>query len=223
MKNPFSTQEKVRSTLAAAGRQMGIPEIRNIIGLSGSAGYARVSRAMCDLMKSRQVERCARGLYRYLNERPASDYCAKQRRMQRIMWLRSKRGETFSSRHIAEVAECSLYTAQKYIAFLCGKGVVRKAGQMYTTTTPAPLYIGEDDYLRDDNWPVMRAQSKTRALDACLNEMRELTQRFFAVETINDETISNLKTAVSRLGALVDECGKMKHSLRQTGNRGDAA
>jgi len=215
MKNPFSTQAKVRDALATAGREMGIPEIRDIIGLSGSGGYARVNRAMNDLMKAKQVERCGRGLYRYQKDRPGSDYCAKQRRMQRIMWLRSKRGESFTVRHIAEVAECALYTAQRYIAFLAGKGVIRKAGQTYTTTTPAPLYSGEDDYLNDDAWPVMRAQSKTRELDALLNEMRDLAQRFFAVDNFTEETLLNLQNTVSGLAALVEECGKLKHSSSQ--------
>jgi hypothetical protein len=59
----------------------------------------------------------------------------------------------------------------------------------------------------------MRAQSKTRDLDARMNEIREIAARFFAVEKLDKDTITNLKTLASRLGGLVDECGKIKGSL----------
>lgn len=209
--NPLSTQGKVRGVLKTASAPLRVPEIRDRIGLSGAEGYNRVHRAICDLMRAKQCERAERGCYIYLADRPESAYCKTQRVMQRIMWIRSKNGNPFTARRIAELAGCSLYMAQKYVAWLLEKGVVRQEGRAQVAVTSyAPLYLGEDAYLTSDDWPVMRAQSKTRDLDACMNEIREIAARFFAVEKLDEETLSNLKTLASRLGELVGECGKIK-------------
>jgi predicted transcriptional regulator len=214
--NPFSTQSKVRSALKNAGAPVRVPQIRDLIGLAGEEGYNRVHRAICDLMKARQVERFDRGRYRYLADRPESDYCKTQRVMQRIMWMRSKNGKPFTARKISELARCSLCSAQKYLAWLLEKGILRKEGQTQVAVTAyAPLYLGEDAYLANDDWPVMRTWSKTRELDACLNEMREIAGRFFAVEKLDEKTLSDLKAAASGLVNLVGECGKIKHILSQ--------
>jgi len=219
-RNPFSTQAKVRSTLAASDRPMRIPEIRDRIGLSGADGYARVNRAMTDLHKARQTERVGRGLWIYAGDKPDSAYCAAQRRMQRIMWKRSKCGEFFTARRIAELSESTLWFAQKYIAFLSDRGVLRKEGKIQVGKAAyAPLYIGDDAYLITDEWPVMRTKSGIREMDACLNEMRELAQRFFAVDNLDADNLLNLKDTVSRLGVLVDECENIKSNLRQTGKK----
>jgi len=214
--NPFSTQAKVRSALAAADRPLRVPEIRDLIGLTGQDGCDRVNWAVTDLSKARQAERVGRGLWIHAGGKPDSAHCAAQRRMHRIMWKRSKRGEMFTARSISEAAECTLWFAQKYVAFLIDKGVLRKEGKVQVGRAAyAPLYIGDDDYLPSDDWPVMRAQNRTRELDACLNEMRELAQRFFAIEKLDADGILNLKEAVSRLGSLVGECEKTKGSLSQ--------
>ena len=211
--NPFSTQSKVRSALKTAEQPLRIGDIRDIIGLPGADGYARVNRAIVDLIKARQVERFDRGRYRFLADRPDAEYCKKQRVMQRIMWMRSKNGNPFTARKIAELSGVSLYLTQKYIAWLMEKGVLRKEGNIQVAETAyAPLYLGDDDYLANDDWPVMRALSKTRELDAALNEMRELAQRFFALEKLDKETLLNLQTTAARLGDLVGECGKIKGS-----------
>ncbi len=220
--NPFSTQSKVRSALREAGRPLRCAEIRDLVGLEGESGYNRVHRAICDLLKAGQAERAERGCYRYVEGRPEGEPCRAQRTMQRIMWLRSKNGNPFTARRIAELAGCSLYQAQKYLAWLTDKGVLRPAGRAQVSASAyAPLYLGDDPWLGSDAWPLMRAHSRTRQLDACLNEMREIAGRFFSVEGLDNETLSHLRTSVSRLGALVGECEKIKGSLRQTENRGE--
>jgi len=219
--NPFSTQSKVRAALKTADRPLRIPAIRDLIGLSGQDGYDRVNRAMTDLRKARQAERVDRGLWIYAGDRPDSAYCAVQRRMQRIMWKLSKRGEAFTARGIAELSDATIWYAQQYVAFLIREGVIRKRGQTMMKTAATPLYIGEDHYLTSDDWPVMRSQSRTREMDACLLEMRELAQRFFSVENLTSQTILNLKDAASRLGFLVGECEKMKRNMRQNTNEGE--
>ncbi len=211
--NPLSTQGKVRSALKSAGISLRVTEIRDLIGLSGESGYNRVHRAICDLLKAKQCERVDRGTFRYVADRPESDYCKTQRVMQRVMWMRSKNGNPFTARRISELAGCSLYTAQKYLAWLLEKGVVRQEGRIQVAETAyAPLYIGEDGYLGNDDWPVMRAQSKARDMNAAMNEMREIAAQFFSIERIDAEALSNLKTLASRLGNLVGECEKIKCS-----------
>ncbi len=211
--NPLSTQSKVRSVLKASDVSLRISEIRDRIGLSGEDGYARVNRAITDLIKARQAERYDRGRYRYLADKPDAEYCKKQRVMQRIMWMRSKGGRPFTARHIAETANASLYMTQKYIAWLAEKGVLRKEGKVQVAETAyAPLYLGDDEYLASDAWPIMRTPPKARELDAAIHEMHELAQRFFAVEGLDGDTLSNLQTTASRLGELVSECGKLKCS-----------
>ena len=211
--NPFSTQSLVRGALKDAGRPLRVTEIRDLIGLSGADGYARVNHALRDLRKAKQCERAERGYYRFLEGKPESDYCKTQRAMQRIMWMRSKNGNPFTARKIAELAGCSLYQAQKYVAWLTEKGVLRQVGKAPVAVTAyAPLYLGDDGYLVSDDWPVMRAQAKTQQLDGVLSEMREIAGRFFSIERLDADTISNLKTLVSRLGDLVGECDGIKHS-----------
>lgn len=218
-KNPFSTQSKVRGALKASGQPMRMSEIRDLIGLSGADGYARVNKAVQELLKSRQIERSGWGRYRYVADRPDADYCAKQRVMQRIMWMRSKNGSPFTVRKISELAGCSLFFAQKYVAYLADKGVIRKEGRVKTAATAyAPLYTGSDEYLKNDDWPVMRSEI-VKYLDAALTEMRELAGKFFAVEDFKEETLLNLKQAASRIGDLVEECGKIKGSLSQIGEK----
>ena len=90
--NPFSTQALVRGALKATDGPLRTSEIRDLIGLAGEEGYARVHRALESLRKAREVERVAVGRYQYAGERPDGASCTKQRRMQRIMWVRSKGG-----------------------------------------------------------------------------------------------------------------------------------
>ena len=214
--NPFSTQALVRGALKATDGPLRTSEIRDLIGLAGEEGYARVHRALESLRKAREVERVAVGRYQYAGERPDGASCTKQRRMQRIMWVRSKGGNPFTARRIAELADASLYGTQRYIAFLCGKGVLRKSGRVRVSAAAfAPLYIGADDCLKNDEWPFLRSPGRTQALDDCLNEMRELAGRFFAVDNLGEETLANLRAAALRLVDLVAECGQLKNSLRK--------
>lgn len=222
--DPFSTQSRVRGALRDAGTPLRVTEIRDLIGLEGESGYNRVHRAICDLQKAGQCERAERGRYRYVEDRPEGEFCRTQRTMQRIMWMRSKNGNPFTARKVSELAGCSLYTAQKYLSWLTDKGVLRPAGRAQVSVSAyAPLYLGADAWLGSDAWPVMRAQSRTRLLEACLNEMREIAGRFFALEGLDQEALSHLRTSVSRLGELVTECEKIKGSLRQSNEEGDGA
>jgi hypothetical protein len=215
--NPFSTQALVRGALKSAEHALRICEIRDRVGLAGEEGYARVSRALGSLRKAREVERIDAGRYRYAGERPDGEYCRKQRVMQRIMWMRSRNGNTFTARKIAELAGCSLYVAQRYIAYLSEKGVLRRAGKVRVSPAAyAPVYIGDGDWLKSDEWPFLRTPGRTQELDACLNEMRELATRFFAVDELSEQSLSNLTAAALRLGELVGQCRGFKRNLRKT-------
>ena len=212
-KNPFSTLSLVRGALKDAGRPLRVPEIRDLIGLAGEEGYNRTHRAICDLLKSKQCERTERGYYAYLEGRPENESCKAQRKMQRIMWMRSKNGNPFTARKISELAGCSLYQAQKYVAWLTGRGILRQVGKAPVAVSAyAPLYLGDEGHLASDDWPVMRAQPRTQQIEACLGEMREIAGRFFAVESLDDDTLLNLKALASRLCELTDECEKIKRS-----------
>jgi len=209
--NPNSTMSRVRDVLKTSGRPLRIVEIRDMIGLSGADGYARVNRALQDLQKGRQAGRFQHGRYVSLGDRPDADFCEKQRKMHRIMEYRARSGRSFTAREVAEQAECSLYLARECIGFLRARGVLRQDGsKQVCPTVLAPLYAVEEERINDD-WPFLRKGGRS-AIDGLFTDMRALAGRFFSIETDGKDTLKQLKEAADGLGDLVAQYEKIKRS-----------
>lgn len=202
----FSTQARVRNALKAHARPMRIAEIRDLIGLEGDKGCARVGRAIQSLLKSKEIERSDRGSYIWVNRIPDTAYCKKQQRMQRIMWIRSKTAKPFTARKVSELSECSLYLAKEYITFLRRKGYLYCAGRTRVASTGyAPTYLIPEDKL-NDAFPVMRKASKAAAVNECVEKLQELAASFFRMEDMCGETLSNLRSTAHELAEQIDRC-----------------
>jgi len=209
--NPNSTLSRVRDAMKSAGGPLRIVEIRDMIGLSGSDGYARVNRAMQDLIKARQAERHHHGRYVYLGDRPDAELCEKQRRMHRIMEYRARSGRTFTAREVAEQAECSLYLARECIGFLRRRGILRQDGQKKVCpSVSAPLYAVEEDRINTE-WPFLRKGGRIE-IDGLFTDMRALAGRFFSIETSGKDTAKQLRDAADGLGRLVSRFEEIKRS-----------
>ena len=214
-RQPFSTQSKVRGVLRAFGEPMRIVEIRALLGFEGPAGYARVNKAIRDLVKRGEVEKCGTGKYRWAGKLPDSAYCKKQKRMQRIMWIRSKKAQPFTARKVHELAECSIYLAKEYITFLRRKGYLEQIGKKQTTgRAVAPTYRAVQETLNDP-WPVMRKQGKAALIDECIEKLQALAANLFRMEDISRETLLNLKKTAHELAEQIDECEKAALGFRK--------
>ena len=213
----FSTQSRVRGLLKAINEPMRLVVIRDRLGFEGDLGYARINKAVGDLVKRGEVKKYAPGRYRWVGAVPDTEYCKKQKRMQRVMWIRSKKGEPFTARKIHELAECSIYLAKEYVTFLRKKGFIYQAGRARTTGRGyASTYLAVEEKLNSE-WPVMRKQGKTAIIDECIEKLQALAVNFFRMEDISRETLLNLLTTTVELAVQVRKCEKIALGLRKNG------
>jgi len=168
-----STQSRVLEAVRAAG-EMTVKGLQAALSLPGEKGYARISRAAQDLMKAGYIHRAAPGTYRYAGEPRDIEYCTRQRRMARVIRIRTTRHEPFTARELAELAEVSLDWSQRYISFLVQQGFLETAGvkRVGPSRVKAPVYLASLGRLNDD-WPVLRRQRRTAGLDTVAARIRE--------------------------------------------------
>lgn len=218
-RKPFSTQSRVRNALKANDRPMRIIQIRDLIGLEGDAGYARVNRALQGLLKSGEIERRSPGRYCWVWSVPDTEFCKKQKRMQRIMWIRTKKAQPFTARKVHELAECSIYLAKEYVTFLKRKGYLVKVGRKRTTGQAyAPTYLAVEEKLNDD-WPVIRKRGKAAAVDECVEKLQALAVNFFRIEDLSAETLLNLKTTARELAEQVVRCEEIARKFKKNSDQ----
>ncbi|RJP82776.1 MAG: hypothetical protein C4522_02720 [Desulfobacteraceae bacterium] len=212
MKSEKSIQSRVRSVLKAYKHPIRKNEIRDLIGLAGAKGYARVNNAVQDLVKSGAVERVSYGRYQWVGQSPDSRYYKMQTNLWRFMWIRTKKGKSFSARDVSEVTGSAHYTAQKYIGFLFKSGFIEKVGRKRAFKTNAPLYMILPDKM-NATVPLMKRQSGTAAIEKYLDEVRLLSASFFQIEDTKLETIQSLKNTNARIAALLNRCEVFAFSL----------
>lgn len=201
-----SLQSRVLEAVKAAGK-MSIIEVRNILELSGSNGYARISNVMRDLMRAGYFERVARGTYAWRGEPKDLDYAQAQRRMVRIVRIRTKRREAFTVRKLAELSGCSVDWSRRYVAFLVKQKLLERTGfeSVGVSQVKAPLYLAAESRLNEE-WPAMHRKKRTSDIDAVAERIRKMAIK------INREcqaTTASLKVMTGYLRAMADIAEKV--------------
>ena len=217
MRKSLSTSGLVRNLLKAHGDVMRKIEIRDLIGLSGDGGYARVNNAVNYLVKTGEVERPSYGRYRWLKEVPDAKYCKSQNKMWRFMWIRTKKNKPFTARNIHEVCDVALYTAKQYVTFLLKKDYLEKAGKKKAYKTNAPLYLIAPDKINTEV-PVMRRKRPTAKIEKYLDETRGLAAEYFRTADPKLETIRELLKTSRQINTILGNCEQIALSLRKKKN-----
>jgi hypothetical protein len=191
---------------------MTIKGLQAALELPGPKGYDRVSRAIRDLKRARFIERTGRGTYRYVGEPEDLDYTRSQKRMVRIIRIRTKRREPFTARKLSELSESSLSWAKRYIRLLVKKGYLKNVGfeRIGRSKVRAPVYLADDTRL-NDAWPAMRRQKKTAEIDDALSRIREMAYQVARDCEANRESlvsVSNLlKSMSTEINSVLVEMG----------------
>ncbi|MBW2052736.1 MAG: MarR family transcriptional regulator [Deltaproteobacteria bacterium] len=195
-----STQSRTLDAIRANG-QMTVKELQEALLLPGAKGYARISKAAQDLMKAGYVERIAPATYRYLGEPRDLDYLQTQKRMVRIIRIRTKRREPFTARKLAELSDCSADWAKRYIKRLLTSGHLEKVSYelLGPSRVKAPTYLAMDEKLNEE-WPTMRRQKKTSKLDHAAKKIREMAYQ--AAANCQADRESLIATAVCLRGMI---------------------
>lgn len=200
-KKEGSTQSLTLDAIRAAG-EITVKALQDVLGLEGDQGYARISRAARDLMLAGYIERTAPGTYRYVGTPPDIKYSGAQKRMMRLIRIRTKRAEPFTARTLAELTDVSLDWSQRFIRFQLAQGFIQKEGitRVGPSRVPTSVYLGVSEKMNED-WPVMKRQRKTASLDRQAAKVRE------AVFNLGREIRGNrdsLNSTADQLSALAD-------------------
>jgi len=176
-----------------AHKIMRIADIRDLIGLSGAKGWARVNRAVHDLTKSGEIERWSHGRYRWVGgKKPDIRYYKKQIQIWRLMWIKTRRNEAFSVRDLHEATGVAYYTIVQYVTYLKKNGYLTPAGKRRAYKTAAPLYLVAAERMKQTDPPLKKRVRKTAEIEKRLDTVRELAAEFFRIEDTRKDTIQGL-------------------------------
>lgn len=169
-----STQSRTLEAIKTSG-EITVKGIQSLLQLPGPEGYARICHAVRDLTRAGYIERSGRAQYRYVGEPKGLDYADGQKRMVRIIRIRTKRSEPVTARQLAELAEVSFDWAKRYIALGMRHGYLERVGTARTgANIPVRLYQGVQDKLNDE-WPVIKRHAKTEEVDQAVANVREMS------------------------------------------------
>jgi soluble cytochrome b562 len=216
-----STQARTLEAIKAGG-QITIKGLQAILDLPGAGGWARISHAIRDLSRTGYVERCGRATYRYLGEPEGLDYAAGQKRMVRVIRIRTRRREPFTARQLAELAEVGLDWAKRYLSFARKQGLIGQRGMTNTAANVrAKLYLGVEESLNEE-WPALRRQAKTEQLDNAVSEIRKETIRMAGDCRACRETLTGMRDGMVRLIASIDAALALIKEKTSTGEEDEA-
>ncbi|MBW2062624.1 MAG: hypothetical protein JRI95_13835 [Deltaproteobacteria bacterium] len=168
-----STQSRTFEAIKASG-EITIKGLQEILGMPGSKGYARISHAARDLMLAGYIERTAPATYKYVREPKDLDYAKAQKRMVRVIRIRTRRQEPITARKLSELSDCSLDWSRRYVNYLVKNGYLERTGfeRVGQSKVKASVYLGVESKLNDD-WPSIKRQRKTAKLDRITAKIRE--------------------------------------------------
>lgn len=200
-----SLQSQTLNVIRASG-QISLKGIQCALGRSEPGSSQRIKHAVLNLVKGGHVERMAPAIYAYTGRRGDLGYKNAQHRMARVIRIRTVRGEVFSARKLAELADCSWGWSQRYIHFLLGKGILEKRGYEVVgpTKTRAAVYLALTEKLNTE-WPILKRTGRIEELDNIVCEIRskafEISRACFAEK----RSLAATKDLVSALSRLVED------------------
>lgn len=160
-----SLQSRVFAAIKAAG-EIGAKDLRDALGITESKDVDRVAYAIKDLRKAGHIVRTGRARYRFGRERKDIEYVDGQRRMMRVIRIRTKKAEPFSARTLAELADISRDWAVRCVRFLVREGFMERVGVEHVgpSRVRAPVYLAVEGKLNDE-WPAYRREKVRRLED----------------------------------------------------------
>lgn len=167
-----SLQSQTLNVIRATGR-ISLKGIQRVLALPDPADHERIKHAVLNLVKGGHVERVAPATYAYTDKQSDLGYKNAQYRMARVIRIRTVRGEVFSARKLAELADCGCDWSQRYVRFLLSKGILEKRGheKVGPNKTKAALYLALEEKLNTD-WPTLRRTGRIAELDNIVCEIR---------------------------------------------------
>lgn len=205
-----SIQARVREAIKAHG-EISIKGMQEALGIPGPKGYSRITVAARDLMRRECIKRTSPGTYAYVGEPKGLDYSRAQRRMIRVIRIRTKRSAPFTARQLAELAECSHDWTKRYLTFLKKEGYVAAVGAVRVgpSRVKTPVYLAVPEKLNEE-WPAMRRNKKTSDIDAIASKIRETA---YKVARECDADAGSLKKAMGDLREMVEILESFTHAV----------
>lgn len=196
-----STQSQVFEAVREAG-EITVKALQTVLAMPGELGYARIYRTTYELMRAGYIKRSAPGTFKYVRSPKDIDYSKSQKRMIRVIRIRTRRNEPFTARILAEIADCSLNGSQRYIHFLVTKGFLARVGYYTISPNKAKMatYLALEEKLNDE-WPILRRQRKTESLDKITAAIRE---KAFAIGRTCQVDAASFLSVRESLQALLD-------------------
>ncbi len=204
-----SIQSRVREAIKAAGT-ITIKGLQEVLALEGDEGYARISRACTELKKSGYVEKTGQGTYSFVKEPRGLDRAKVQKRMARIIRIRTNRHDPFTVATLSELAACSRYWAKRYVTFLAKRGFLERVGSQRVglSRVKAPMYLGVREKLNEE-WPAMTACERSRETEERIQKIRtiaiEVARECDANKKTMGKIIEKRRSAISVAEEIIDQ------------------
>ncbi len=200
-----STQSKVFEAIKVAGETT-VKALQEVLAMPGELGYARIYRTTYELMRAGYINRSAPGTFKYVRSPKDIDYSKSQKRMMRVIRIRTRRNEPFTARVLSELADCSPHWSQRYIHFLVSKGLLVRVGYLSTSPNKAkmPTYLALEEKLNEE-WPVLKRQRKTEALDKISAEIRAKALNIGRTCQSDTSSLIEVRESVQTLLKLVED------------------
>lgn len=186
--------------------EMTVIGIRRALGLDDKKGWTLVNNALRELVKTGCAEKTGKAKYKYLKEPVDDAYLKTQKRMVRIIRIRTKKQEPFTAKILSELSDCSFGWAGRYIKHLVDNGIIERAGyiRQHTRGARAPAYLADEDRL-NDNWPALRRRKGTAELDSIMSDLREKAHRIAGFAKPDLESLKEVIDNASEIIALADK------------------
>jgi hypothetical protein len=190
-------------------REMTMIGLRRSLGLEGKSGWDLISNAAKELVKTGCIEKSGRAKFRYLQEPVDDSYLSTQKRMARVIRIRTKRVEPFTVKKLASLSDCSNNWAGRYIRHLLNHGCLEKVGskRQFERGAKAPTYLGAEEKI-NDNWPALRRRKSTARQDKLISGIRENAHRIAGFAKPDPGSLDEVKVQAREIIELADMAKK---------------
>jgi hypothetical protein len=190
-------------------REMTMIGLRRSLGLEGTSGWNLINNAASELVRTGCIEKSGRAKLRYLREPVDDGYLTTQKRMARVIRIRTKRMEPFTVKELAALSDCSENWASRYIKHLLSHGCIEKTGskRQFKRGAKAPSYLGVEEKL-NDNWPALRRRKSTTGQDKLISAIRENAHRIAGFAKPDPDSLEEVKAQAREIIELADKAKK---------------
>ena len=190
-------------------REMSMIGLRRSLGLEGKSGWNLINNAAREFIRTGCIEKSGRAKLKYVREPVDDRYLSTQKRMARVIRIRSKRVDPFTVRELASLSECTENWASRYIKHLLNHGCLEKVGskKQFSRGPRAPSYLAADDKI-NENWPALRRRKSTSKLDKLISGIRENAHRIAGFAKPDPDSLEEAKSQAREIIELADKAKK---------------